>query len=156
MPVLHGDHMQVRADVIFGVEKLREFADGESVPHGHGKISDEIRFVQVQHRALDNFTTDRIGAIENEKRDVMLGRFLHAIGHGRRVGIKTHPGVLDVEDQRVDAFEHFIRRPKRVAIKAVDREARGWIFCGGDFFIVAAGQSVFRAEKRNHLHPCRT
>src|SRR6267143_6310799 len=50
MPVLHGDHVQVRADVIFDVEELRELADGQSVPHGQGKISHEIRFVRVQHR----------------------------------------------------------------------------------------------------------
>jgi len=156
MPVLHGQHMKVRADVIFDVEELRELANGESVPHGQGKISDEIRFVRVQHRALDNFTADRIGAIENEKRDAALGRFFHAIGHGRRVGIESDAGVLHIEDERVDAFEHFLGGPKCVAVQAVDRKARGWIFRGREFFVGAAGETMFRAEERNHLHPCRT
>src|SRR5262249_9808254 len=31
MPVFHGDDVQVAIDVIFGVEELREFADGQSV-----------------------------------------------------------------------------------------------------------------------------
>ena len=153
MPVPHGDDVKVGADVIFGVEKLGELANREAVTHWQWKISDEICLVGVEHRAFHDFTAERIGTVENEESDLALGGFLHAVSHRCRVGVKPDAGVLNVEDERVDAFEHFIGGAERFAIETMDGKSGGGVFGGSDLFIVAAGEAVFRTEESNQLNP---
>jgi hypothetical protein len=152
MPVLHGDDVQVGADVVFAVEELRQLADREAVTHRQWKISDKTCFVGIEHRPFHNLTAERIGAVEDEKRDVSLGSCLHAICHCCRVRIEPHAGVLNVEDQRVNALQHFVRGTKRFSIEAVNAKARRGIFGGSDLFIIAAGKAVLRAEQGNQLN----
>src|SRR5437899_2409403 len=56
MPVPHRNDMQVRAYVIFSVEKLRELPDGEAVAHWYRKISHETGLVRIQYRAFDHLS----------------------------------------------------------------------------------------------------
>src|SRR6266581_9526854 len=100
MPVPHGNDVQVRPNVIFGVEELREFANRQRVAHRQRKVGDEIRLVRVEHRAFDNFSAERVRPVEHEESDISLRGFLHAIRHGHRVGVKPHARVLDIENQR--------------------------------------------------------
>src|SRR6266581_4238692 len=152
MPVPHGNDVQVRPNVIFGVEELREFADRQRVAHRQRKVGDEIRLVRIEHRAFDSFPAKGVRPVEHEKSDISLRGFLHAIRHGHRVGVKPNARVLDIEDQRVDALEHFVGRPERFSIQAIHRETRRGILRGRHSFISAAGQSVLRAEQSNNLH----
>ncbi len=122
VPVPHGDDMQVGADVIFGVEELREFANRQRVAHRQRKVRDEIRLVRVEHRPFDNFAAKGIRPVEHEESDISFCGLLHAIRHGHRVGVKPHARVLNIEDQRVNAFEHFIRGTVRFSIQAVHRK----------------------------------
>ena len=66
MPVAHGDHVQVASDVILGVKKLRQLADGQTVARGERKIADEAGLIGVEHRSFDDFTPDRIGPVQHE------------------------------------------------------------------------------------------
>src|SRR6266481_3673453 len=153
VPVFHGDDVKIGADVILGVEKLGELADRQAVPHRRWKISDEICFVGVEHRAFHDFTAERIGTVENEESDLAFGGFLHAISHRCRVRVKPDAGVLNVEDECVNALEHFIRGTERFAIETMDGKAGGGIFGGSDLFIVAAGEAMLRTEQSNQLNP---
>src|SRR5882724_2606041 len=146
MPVLHGDDVQVGADVILGVEELRELSNGEPVAHRQWKIRHEISFVGVEHRAFHNLPAERIGAVQDKKSDVAFGGFLHAIGHRRGVRVEAHARILNIEYQRVDSFQHFVRGAESFAVEAVNRQAGRGVFRRSDFFVVAAGEPVFRAE----------
>ncbi len=146
MPVFHGDDVEINADVIFGVEELGELAGREAVTHRQWKISDKICFVGVEHRAFHDFTAERIGTVEDEKSDVAFCGFLHAIAHRCRVRVEPDAGVLNVEDQRVNALEHFIGGTERFAIQTMDGKAGGGIFGGRNLFIVVSGETVLRAE----------
>lgn len=152
VPVFHGDDVKVAIDVIFRIEELRKLADGKSVAHRKRKICGETGFVGVEHRTFDNVAADRIGAIKYEKSNVPLGGFFHAVTHGCGVGVEAHAGVLHVKDEGIDAAEHFVGGTIVFAVEAKDGEAGGGIFGGGNFFVVAAGEAVLRAEERDELH----
>src|ERR1700674_1896558 len=151
MPVLHGDDVEVGADVVFGIEELGELANREPVSHGQRKIADETCFVGIKHRAFDDLSAQRIRTVQNKEGDVAFGGFFHAVSHRRRVGVEADAGVLNVEDERVDAFEHLLRRAERLAIEAMDGETGGGILGRRDLFIVAAGEAVFGAEESEAL-----
>jgi len=154
MPVLHGDDVQIGSDVVFRVEELSEFADGEAIANRHRKIRGEGSLVRIEHRSFDDFAADWIGAVQNEERNVVLGGGLHAVGHRRRVRVKPHAGILNVEDQRINADEHIVGGPPIVTVEAEHGEARGRIFGGKKLFVFAAGETVLRTEKRDELHAC--
>ena len=61
----------------------------------------------------------------------MLGCGFHAIAHGGRKGVEANARVLQVEHQRVDAFQHIV---------------------GGRAF---SGNSMLGAENGNELHSLR-
>src|SRR5712664_34661 len=151
MPIPHGNDVKVGADVILGVEELGELANREAVAHRQWKIPDEICFVGVEHRSFHDFTAERIGPIEHEKSDVAFRGFLHAVSHRCRVRVESDAGVLNIEDERVDALEHFIRGTERFAIKTMNGKAGGGIFGGRYLFIVAAGEAVLRTEESDEF-----
>ncbi len=130
MPVPHSDHVQIGADVIFCVEKLCEFPDGQRVTHRQRKVRDQIRLVRIEHRPFDNLSSQEVRSVQYEKGDFPFRGFLHAIRHAHRVGVKPHTRVLNIENQRVDALEHFVGGTSRVPIKAVDGKASRRIFGG--------------------------
>jgi len=103
MPVFHGDHVELNIDVILRVQELGEFADGEAVAYRQRVIGDEGSFVRVEHGAFDDVSVQRVRAVENVEGDVAFRGFFHAVGHSGSVRIEADAGVLDVEDQRVDA-----------------------------------------------------
>src|SRR5260370_4764900 len=151
MPVPLGNDVKVGAYVIVGVEELGELANREAVTHRQWKIRDGTCFVGVEHRSFHDFAAERIGPVEHEKSDVAFGGFLHAISHRCGVRVESDAGVLNIEDERVDALEHFIRGTKRFAIKTVNGKACGGSFGGRDLFIVAAGEAVLRTEESNEF-----
>src|SRR3954468_371237 len=106
MPIFHGNDVEVGADVIFGIEELRQLADGEAITHGQRKVSDEAGLVAIEHGSFNNGAAERVGAVENVKSDFALGGFFHAVSHGGGVSVEAHAGVLNIENERVDALKH--------------------------------------------------
>lgn len=151
MPIFHGDDVEIALDMIFRVEELGEFTDGEAVTNWQREISGEGSFAGIENRAFDNFSAERIGTIENVESDVALSSFLHAIGQGGGVGVKADASVLHIEDESVDTGEHFVSGAARVAIEAVDGKASGGIVRGREFFVVASGEAVFGTEERDEV-----
>ncbi len=96
---------------------MREFADGQCIAHGNWKIGDEICFVGIEHRAFDDFSAERIGTIQNVKRNIAFGGFFHGVGHGDGVSVKADAGILNIEDQRVDSLQHFVGGPQSFAVE---------------------------------------
>src|ERR1700674_2000782 len=155
MPILHGDDVEIGADVVFPVEELREFSDGEAIAHGKGKVTLETGCVPGEYRTLDDIAADGIGPVEKKKGDVELGGFFHAVRHGDRIREEAHAGVRKVEDERVNAFEHVVGGAERFAVEAVDGKTGGGVTRGGNFFVEVSGETVFGAEERNEMHAGR-
>src|SRR6266699_2624990 len=65
MPVPHGNDVQVRPNVIFGVEELCEFPDRQPVAYRQRKVRDEIRLVRIEHRAFDSFPAKGVRPVEH-------------------------------------------------------------------------------------------
>ena len=152
MPVFHFDDVKIGVDVIFGVEELRKFADGEGVADGDGIVGDEAGFVRVENGAFDDVAGKRIGAIEDKEGDVVFRGFFHAVAHGGGVGVEANAGVLNVENKCVNALQHVVGGAEVFTIEAEDGEASGGILGGRDFFIGVARDAVFGAEKRDQMN----
>jgi len=141
--------VQVGTDFIFGVEHAGELAVGHGEADGHGEIANEIEAVGVEHGAFDDFAAKRIGAVEDEEGDFAAGGFFHGIGHGGLVGVEAYAGVLDIEDEGVDAAEHVVGEAARFAVETVNGQAGGGVGGVGDFFVELAADAVFGAEQRD-------
>ena len=80
-----------------------------------------------------------------------LRRLLHADAHGGFVGVEACADVLDVVDERVDAFEHLGVRPGGFAVEAEHGQA-GLFFDGvADLFVELAEQAVLGGEDLHQL-----
>ena len=122
--------MQLGADVILGVEKLREFPDRQPVAHRQRKVRHEIGFVRIEHRSFDNFSAKKVRPVEDKEGDFAFRGFLHAITHRCRIRVEPHARVLNIEDQRINTLEHFLRGTPRLPIKTVNGKACRRIFGG--------------------------
>jgi hypothetical protein len=92
-----------------------------------------------------------IGAIEHEEFHLALARLFHADAHRRFIGVKPSADVWNVEDERIDAFEHLIVRAGGFAVKAEDGKA-GFFFDGvADFFVKLAEEAVLGGEDFDEL-----
>ena len=123
--------------------------------HRHRKIADKIRAVAIEHGSFDALSSQRIGPIENVKRDVMRRRGFHRVSHRRDVGVEAHAGILNIEDERIETREHGIRRPLGFAVEAVDGQARRFIRRGRNARIESAADAVLGAEQSHKLHARR-
>ena len=85
----------------------------------------------------------------------MFCRSFHRIAHRRDVRVEAHPGVLDIEDQRVQTCKHRIGGPHVISVKAINRQARGRICRGCDAFVHDAANPVLRAEQGHEFHTRR-
>jgi len=73
---------------------------------------------------------------------VPLGCFFHRIRHRRRVSVEAHAGILNIEDEGVEALEHFIGRPARLAVQTENRESGCGIGRGWHSLVSLAGEAV--------------
>ncbi len=123
------------------------------MPHGHAReVAHERRIGGVHQRAFHAGSRDGVGAVQHVERNSRLGRGFQAVGHGGLVGVEPHADVLDVVHQRVEALQHFRRRPERASIEAVNLDARrgvGGILDSGAVF--HSSEAVLGGEKRGHL-----
>ncbi len=155
VPVFHLDDAEIGIDVIFGVVELREFADGERITHGDGIVGDETGFVRIEHGPFEDVATQGIGAVEHKEGNAVFRGFLHAVGHRGGVGIEANTGILDVENERINIFQHVVGGTQLVAIEAVDGEPGRRIFGGRDLVNVVAGDAVLGTEQRDQLNSGR-
>ena len=156
-PILHGDHVQIRANFIFRVEHPRQFAHASS--HS-APASGNIRRTTVRSRSSigPSITSPPSGSGRSSTKNAMwcFRRRFHAIRHRRDVGVEAHARVLNIEDKRIDAFQHLRRRPARLAVQAVDRQPRRGIDrIRSQRRIHTPRDAVLRAEQRHQLYAGR-
>ena len=118
------------------------------MPHGDGEIAHEGATVVVEDGTGDVLPADRVGSIENDHVEPVLGRLFEDEAERGDVGVEASAGVLDVEDERVDALQLFGGRSLALAVQAVDRRARGAISAILDLLVPVAGEAVLGAEDR--------
>lgn len=157
-PAFHGDDGEAAGTgEIFGVDPEREFAGGEAVDVGDVVEADEGVDGGVEARAFDADAAERIGAVEDDGLNVVLGAFVHDVTERADEGVGTIAEVLDIVDDGVEAGEHFLGGMAMIGrgriIKRIDRQAGLGIATIVEF-LAGAGQSVdavFGAEEFDQL-----
>src|SRR5262245_35517884 len=86
-------------------------------------IGDERELVGIRERSLHIYPVDRIDPVQNDESDIVSGSFFHGQSHGRDVSVEASADVLNIEDERVDPFEHFSSRLPHLSIETVNRQA---------------------------------
>ena len=151
-PIFHGDDVQLSVNTILGVEHARQFADGHGVDDGHGKIAGERNASLVKYGPFDSFTAQRIRPVEDEEWEFVFGGSFQAIAHGGSIGIEADAGVLHIENQRVDSFEHVVGRRAGVAVEAEDRQTGNAVGGAFHFGVSFSSDAVFRTEDRDQFY----
>src|ERR1700719_2483460 len=70
-PILHHNHVQICADLIFGIEHQRQLTHGHRVPYGHWKVTDERSSIPVEHGSFDCLAAERIRPVEHKKGEML-------------------------------------------------------------------------------------
>ena len=79
-------------------------------------------------------------------------RRLHAVAHRGDESVEAHAGTLNVEDENVEALQHFLGGTARVAIEAENFQAGRGVGGIWDDRVELAGDAVLRTEKRDELY----
>ena len=148
-PATHFDNLQIGALA----NETRVLAGGHSVAGADRPEADERFEAGMDHSALDLLAADGIGPVEHDEAQLVPGRRLHGEAHGGEVGVVAAADVLDVEDQRVEAFELLLAGREGCEVLAVERMRRnaGARVAGvGDLLEIlqVAAHAVLGAEER--------
>jgi hypothetical protein len=97
---------------------------------------------------------DGVRAVEHDDLDAVAGAGLHRVRHSPDVGVVARADVLDVEDHRVEAREHLLRRHPRRSVETPDGKACLGIGRIRDFDQVLGGraESMLGAEEDREIH----
>jgi len=107
----------------------------------------------VQHRTGDVDAVDRIGSIENDEANAVVGSCDHGIAHGRYVGIEARTDVLDIEHDGVNILQHFGSRPANLAVKTDHLNSGTRVQAiAYDLDVELAGKAVLGAEEPHDLN----
>src|ERR1700678_975650 len=151
-PIFHGDDVQLSVNTILGVEHARQFADGHGVDDGHGKIAGERNASLVKYGPFDSLTAQRIRPVEDEEWEFVFGGGFQAIAHGGSIGVEADAVQLNIENNRVDSFEHVVGRRAGVAVEAEDRQTGNAVGGAFHFGVSFSSDAVFRTEDRDQFY----
>jgi hypothetical protein len=152
LPAMHLYDLQIEVELEFGLQHQCDFANGHAMANGDSVKADEGLQTIVQHRTGDVDAINRIGSIENDEANAVVGRCDHGIAHGRYVGIETRTDVLDIEHDGVNILQHFGRRPANLAVKTDHLNSRARVLAiADDLNVELAGKAVLRAEESHDL-----
>ncbi len=110
--------------------------------------------LSVEQRTLHTDSIDGIRPVKDIESQAMTSGFLHGVSHSRDIGVKTSAHVLNIENQSIEASQHFRRGPAPVfLIEAVDGNARRWIRAIGNIGGAgAASNAVFRRQDDHRFY----
>ena len=132
-------------------------ARGQAVAHRDGEIGRgrERRQILIQEQGtFHGQAVDGVRPVQDDERDAGPGRLFHGHAHRGEIRVESGAGVLDVEDQGVEAAEVVARRPHAghaAAIEAMHgydmaRHGDGSAADGGLF--AGAGEAMLGGEDR--------
>ena len=104
-PALAPHHHEVEVEPPLLPEEERELPHRHPVANGEVVQPAEALEAGGERRPLHRQAADGVGAVEDDEAEVRLGGRLHAEHHRRLVGVVASAHVLDVEAERVEAFE---------------------------------------------------
>ncbi len=112
--------MQVELELQLVLKQAGQLANRQAMPHGQAMKADERFAPRIEHGPGDIDTADGIRPIKHDESLAVLGTGLHRFAHRRFVRVEPRANILNVEDDRVDGFEHRSRWPARLSIQAKD------------------------------------
>ena len=100
---------------------------------------------------------DRVGTVEHVERNARLGCGFHRQAHRRDVRVEARPHVLNVEHERVQPGQRFLRRLAIGAVEAENRRAGRVVHAVVDLLarVGCSAQAVFGAEERAQRNAVR-
>lgn len=151
LPALHRDNVQVArlTDHPFAVEQHRQFAAGQPIDIRDAVLADEAEKTVLHQRPFNLPSSERIGPVEHDEFDTVLGGGGHRFAHRADVGERPAADVLDVVHQHVDPPQHLRRRFPRLAVQRIDRQS-------GHGIGLVAQRDRRHAHRRARRAPART
>src|SRR5262245_17838165 len=114
-------------------------------------IADKRLQLWIKERPLDRQAADRIRTVEYDDLQLVRRTGLQDVAERCDVGVEAAADVLDVVNERVDAFELLGARSLPLAVQAVNRQAGFLVLTVGHQFVDRTADAVFRAEKGDQL-----
>ena len=81
---------------------------------------DESFLTCIEHRTLDDLSSNRVRPIEDHEAFALFGGGLHGFSHRRYIRIEPCSDVLDIEHDGVDLREHFGGGFSGLTVETVD------------------------------------
>src|SRR4030095_35818 len=92
--------------------------------HGKGMHADERFIIRIKHRSFSRYAVDWVWPIQhNDCGAASLAR-AHAEIERPNKGVVTRPDVLKINQQNIQALQHFGRRFAMFGVKTVDRDVQ--------------------------------
>ena len=120
-PALHRHDLEIGSEPEMIVEQASQLTDRHPMPHRDRVLPDERLESADKHRSFHGQAADGIRPIADDRLDAVLTTSRQAIRHRVDVGVNACADVLQVDDQRLDAVEHFRCWFSRFAVERVDR-----------------------------------
>src|SRR5690625_4522970 len=124
-PPTHRDHMefQLLQTVVpaLVLDHQGEFSCGHSVSHGGGVEANTRLIPILPDVPLNTFSSDRIGAIQNEVGDACFCGRDHGSPHRSRISVEAGTYILNVKNQHIHTLQHLGGGAIGLPVQAVDR-----------------------------------
>ncbi len=127
-----------------------QFANCAAVPNGNRMHADERLIIRVKHRPFSRYAIDRVWPIQHNDCDAASLASPHGEIQRPNKSVVTRPDILKIDQQNIQAFQHFCRRLAMVAVETVDRDVQTRMLVALPFHHVVlrlAEKSVLGAKK---------
>ena len=108
----------------FLAELLCQFSDCAAMPHRNRMHADKGFVVGIEQLPFSRYAIDRVWSIQYN--DCSAGFLANTHGEIQRPNksVITRSNILKVDQQNIQAFQHFCRRFAMIAVKTVDRDVQ--------------------------------
>src|SRR5205807_10496110 len=107
----------------FCLRHLSQLTERHTVKIGDRCNADKTFEVRIQNISFDAIARKGVRAIEYIKWNFISRRGFHREDHRRKIRVRSHADILNIEDERVYTSQHLTHRFASRAIERIDRNA---------------------------------
>ena len=124
--IINRYHGEVAANAVFQpalvVHHLGVLADGHAIDYGHLVQTNKRGVFGLQHGTV-HIKAVGVRSVEDDDGNVVFGGGFHHIAHRGDIGVEPYADILQVEENQVDALQHFGRGLLVFAVERHDGQA---------------------------------
>src|SRR5262249_3724453 len=128
-------------------------------PNGKRMHPDERFVIRIEHRPFSRYAIDWIWPVQyNDWNAAFLASTQGELQRPHK-RVVTRPDGLKIDQEEIQAFQHYWRRLAMMAVKAVDGDLQTWMLVTFPFHRVVlrlAEKSMLRAKKRGEVKQIAT